>query len=63
MMSFFDIAKDSALKPVLSEVAKEALHHVQPGTAGRREMDMVAGMASQPSLCLGMFVCGVVVDV
>jgi hypothetical protein len=28
--------KDAATQPVLCEAAEEALHHVQPRTAGRR---------------------------
>ena len=31
---FFQIAEDSAAQPVLSEVAKEAFHHVEPRRAG-----------------------------
>jgi hypothetical protein len=28
---FFDIAKDAPAKPILRQILKEALHHLQPG--------------------------------
>src|ERR1039457_6583180 len=58
----FSIAKNSAPQSVLSEVPKEAFHHIQPGTTGRREVNVEPGMTSQPSLHFGMFVRGIVVD-
>ena len=58
-----DVAEDSAAKAVLREVTEEPLHHVEPRTAGRREVDVEAGMAGEPLLHLGMFVgCVVICD-
>src|SRR5713226_5497587 len=58
---FLDIAEDAAPKAVLSEVAEESLHHVEPGTAGGGEVHMEAPMAGQPLVDLGMFVRGIVI--
>ena len=46
---------------VLREVAEEALDHVQPGRAGRREVYVKARVPFQPALHLGVFVRGIVV--
>src|ERR1700686_2372955 len=56
-----DIAENSTAKAVLREVAKESLHHVEPGTAGRCEVDVEPRMAGQPLFQLGMFVGRVVI--
>jgi hypothetical protein len=40
---FFNIVKDAAAEPVLGKVAKEAFDHVQPRTAGRRDVDVKPG--------------------
>ena len=45
-----DTAEDSAADSVLSDVAKEPLHHVEPRTAGRSEVDVESGMTNQPPL-------------
>src|SRR5207248_3216361 len=58
---FLDIAEDSAADSVLSDVAKEPLHHVEPRTAGWCEVYVESRVASQPPLYLGMLVCRVVV--
>jgi hypothetical protein len=34
------IAKDPAAEAVLSEIAEESLHHVEPRATGRREVDV-----------------------
>ena len=59
---FFGIVKHAAPQSILGKVAEEALHHVQPRTAGRREVDMKPGMTSEPSLHFRMFVGGIVVN-
>ncbi len=59
---FFGIVKYAAPQSVLGEVAEEAFDHVQPRTAGGREVDMKPGMTSEPSLHFRMFVGGVVVN-
>ena len=52
---FGDISKATASDLLLSYVSKEALDHVEPGSAGRSEMNMEAGMSLQPSLDRRMF--------
>ena len=42
---FDHIAKDSTPETVRGKVAKEAFDHVQPRSAGRREVDMKPSMA------------------
>lgn len=37
-----------------SDLSEEALHQVQPGRAGGRELQLEAGMLLQPSLNLGV---------
>src|SRR5580700_4615816 len=49
---FIGIVKDTAAEAVLGEVTEEALHHIQPGTAGRREVNVKSAMAGKPSLHL-----------
>ena len=58
-----NITKNAAAQAVLSQVAEKALHHIQPGAAGGREVDLEAGMASKPALHFFVFVGGIVVDV
>jgi hypothetical protein len=54
---FFDIAEDAPAKAVLSEIPKEALYHVQPGRAGRREVHMKTRVALEPALhTIGLWV-------
>ncbi len=50
-----DIRKATASDLLLSDVSKEALDHVEPGRAGRSEMNMEAGMLLQPGLDCRMF--------
>ena len=56
-----DIAEDTAAKAVLSQIAEEPFHHVEPRTAGRREVDVEAWTPGEPLLNLGMFVGRVIV--
>ena len=58
---FFQVAEDAAPEPILSQVAKEAFHHVEPGRAGGSEVQMKARMPSQPALHFGVFMGGVVI--
>ena len=58
---FFQIAEDAAPEPIVSEVAKETFHHVQPRRAGRSEVEMKARMSRQPALHFGMFMGGIVI--
>jgi len=53
---FGDISKAAASDLFLSDVSKEALDHVEPGSTGRSEMNMEAGMLLQPGLHRRMFV-------
>ncbi len=57
----FDAAEDTAMETLVGEVPKEPLRHVQPRAARGSEMHAEAGAACQPFLCLGVFMCGVVV--
>ena len=60
---FFDIVKDAAAQPVLSQIPKEALHHVQPGRAGGREVHVKTRVTLKPALHPIVFVgAGVVTD-
>ena len=51
-----DISEATASDLLLRDVSKEALDHVEPGSAGRSEMNMEAGMMLQPGLHRRMFV-------
>ena len=53
---FGDISKATASDLFLSYVSKEAFDHVEPGSTGRSEMNMEAGMLLQSGLHRGMFV-------
>ena len=60
---FFEIAKYTAPQSVLSEVAEEALHHVQPRCTGWSEVHVESWMTLEPALDLRMFVgCVVIAD-
>lgn len=52
---FGDIRKATAPDLLLSDVSKGALDHVEPGSTGRSEMNMEAGMLLQPGLHRRMF--------
>lgn len=58
---FFDIAKYTAPQSVLSEIAEESLHHVEPRCTGRSEVHVEPWMACEPALNFGMLVRRVVV--
>ena len=51
---FFQVAEYATPEPILSEVAKEAFHHVEPRRAGGSEVQMKARMPCQPALNLGV---------
>jgi len=60
---FFDIAKDAAAQPVLRQIPKETLHHVQPGRTGGREVHVKTRETLDPALHAIMLVgAGVVTD-
>ena len=60
---FFDIAKDAAAQPVLSQIPKEAFHHIQPGRTGGREVHVKTRVTLDPTLHAIVFVgAGVVTD-
>src|SRR5712691_5593623 len=58
---FFEVAEHASFKTVLREVAKKPLDHVEPGGAGRREVDVKARVARKPAFYFWMLVGGVVV--
>ena len=53
---FFQVAEDAAAEPVVSQVAKETFHHVEPRRAGGSEVQMKAGMPRQPALHFGVLI-------
>ena len=55
-------AEDPALEPPPGERREEALHGVEPGCAGRGEVEGPARVADEPGAHLGVLVGGVVVD-
>jgi hypothetical protein len=61
MDRFFQIAEDATPKPILSQVAKEAFHQVEPGRAGGSEVQMKARMPREPGLHFVMFMVGIVI--
>src|SRR5438552_19209913 len=58
---FIDRAENSTTKLAFGDVAKETFDHVEPGSAGRREMNVETVVAFHPCLDLRMFVRGVVI--
>jgi hypothetical protein len=58
---FLHVMKDAAADSLVGEVAKEAFHHVQPRTTGRREVHVEPAVPIQPPLNLRMFVRRVVI--
>ncbi len=54
--------KTSGKNHVLAQIAEEPFDQVQPRSAGRREVEMKAGMCGQPSHDLGVLVSGVIVQ-
>jgi hypothetical protein len=61
-LEVYDALEDAAPEPAFSEDGEEALYRVEPGGAGRGEVEGPAGMAAQPSDHLGVLVGGVVVE-
>lgn len=53
---FLDRFEDAAPYARVGNLAKPTFHHVQPGTARRREVDVEAWLAFLGSKNLGMFV-------
>ena len=51
----FQIREDAPLEPVHAEVLEQALHHVEPGCDGRRDLYVEAPIAAEPALHGGMF--------
>ena len=58
----FDVGEGAATNRLLSDDTKPALDEIEPGSIGRREVDMKARPASQPGFDFRMFVGGVIVD-
>jgi len=57
-----DAGKAAFSDDVISELAKEALHQVEPGRAGGGEVDVNAGMFCQPGADGGVLVGRVIID-
>src|SRR5574337_96794 len=60
-VEFRDTAKYATAQPPGSDVAEEALDHVQPRSRGRCEVNREARVFLQPLLHLWMFVRGIVI--
>jgi len=61
-LEVYDALEDAAPEPAFGEYGEEALDRVEPGGAGRGEVEGPAGMAAQPGDHLGVLVGGVVVE-
>jgi len=57
-----DMAKDAAPHALVGEIAKEALHLIEPGGTGGSEMQVEARMLLEPTPNLGRFMRRVVVQ-
>ena len=58
---FGNAAKHTPANPIVSDVAEEAFHHIQPGRTGWGVMHMEAFVLRQPPANVGMFSGAVVV--
>src|SRR5690606_24648215 len=58
---FGHTGKDAATQTLSGYVAKEALHHIEPGGGCGREVDMETWMLFQPFLDLRMLMSGIVI--
>ena len=58
---FINGAKNSVAKAAFGNVTKEALDHIEPRGAGRREVDVETLVAFHPGFDLGMLMRGVVI--
>ena len=58
---FINGAENTATKATVRDITKETLNHVEPGSAGRSEVNVEAIVAFHPCLHLRMFVRRIVV--
>lgn len=56
------VAKDAASELLLSQVSEETLHHVQPRSTGRREVNVESRMLLHPPLNSRVFMRRVIVN-
>ena len=61
-LEFLDTAMDAALDLLVGEQPKPAFDLVKPGGAGRREMQVIARVAGEPSFDGRRLVSGVIVE-
>ena len=54
--------EDSTSQALLAQLPEEAFHHVQPGSARRREVQMKAGVPRQPRFNLRVLVGRIVIQ-
>ena len=59
---FWQTMKDAAPQAFDREVSEEALHHIEPRSAGRSEMQVEAWMLGQPRFDLGVLMRRVVIQ-
>ena len=54
VLQFAGAAMDAAAQLFFGEASEPAFHQVEPGRAGRREVEMKARMTQQPALDAGV---------
>jgi hypothetical protein len=62
VLQFADTAMDAATQLFFSEACEPAFDQIEPGGAGRREVQVEAWMTQQPALDGRGFMGGVIVD-
>ena len=58
----WNVLEHASAQTFVSEVAKKAFHHIEPGGAGWCEVYVKTWMPGQPAFNLWMLVSGVVID-
>ncbi len=61
-IEFADASKHASTNPFVGEIAKEALHHIQPGCGSRSEVNVDSLVTLEPAFHSRMLVGGIVVD-
>ena len=57
----FDASESSSPDCSLGDEIKPDLDLIQPGSIGRRIVDLISGMSHNPTLDLGVFMSGVII--
>ena len=61
-LQFIDALEDAAANTLSGDLGEEALDHVEPGSRGRREVQMEAGMGFEPALYGRSLMRGIIVN-